>query len=415
MAFIDWILHPTELWASFWYVMRHAPPGEKTDRLQVSGDMKRCYDFLEMTSRSFAAVIQELNPRLRDAVCLFYLILRGLDTVEDDMTIPGARKRQVLETFHEVIYQAGWTFKESGPDEKDALLLVEFDVVVGEFLKLPDEYQAVIADITRRMGAGMAKYTRARVESLEDYHEYCHYVAGLVGHGLSRLFAVSGLEDKAVGERLELANSMGLFLQKTNITRDINEDVLDGRCFWPRAIWGRYAESEEQLISKAGRQRGVEALNEMCVNALQHIPDVLEYLEQIKEPSLFRFCAIPQTMAVATIVLCYDNPRVLEDNVKIRKGEALKLISQSTSIERVKVVFYRYIEQLERKNHPDNPTYAAVAKIIDRTKKDIASTLKGGAPTDFTKEYLVLGLFAATVAFFFYSYYSAAAAAEPAQ
>ncbi|KAJ1733815.1 bifunctional farnesyl-diphosphate farnesyltransferase/squalene synthase [Coemansia biformis] len=406
MAFIDWALHPTELWAAFWYAMRNAPPDEKTNRLNVSGDMKRCYDFLEMTSRSFAAVIQELNPRLRDAVCLFYLILRGLDTIEDDMTIPGAKKRHVLETFHEVIYQDGWTFKESGPDEKDALLLVEFDVVIREFLRLAEEFQTVIADITRGMGAGMAKYTRARVESLEDYHEYCHYVAGLVGHGLSRLFAVSGLEDKSVGERLELANSMGLFLQKTNITRDINEDVLDGRCFWPRAIWGNYAESEEQLIAKTNREKGVEALNAMCFNALQHIPDVLEYLSQIKEPSLFKFCAIPQTMAVATIVLCYDNTRVLDSNVKIRKGEALKLISQSTSIESVKVVFYRYMEQLERKNHPSNPMYEPVRKIIDRTKKDIASTLKGGAPVDLTKEYLVLLLFVVTAAAFFYSYYS---------
>ncbi|KAJ2321422.1 bifunctional farnesyl-diphosphate farnesyltransferase/squalene synthase, partial [Coemansia sp. RSA 2702] len=298
MPLVDWVLHPTEVWAAFWYFMRNAPPDEKTVKLQVSSDMKRCYDFLEMTSRSFAAVIQELNPRLRDGICLFYLILRGLDTIEDDMTIPGARKRHVLEKFHEVIYQKGWTFKESGPDEKDALLLVEFDVVINEFLRLPAEFQDVIADITRRMGAGMAKYTHTRVESLDSYNEYCHYVAGLVGHGLSRLFAESKLEDASVGENLELANSMGLFLQKTNITRDINEDVLDGRCFWPKAIWGKYADTEEELISKANREKGIEALNDMCTNVLQHIPDVIEYLSQIKEPSVFRFCAIPQTMAI---------------------------------------------------------------------------------------------------------------------
>ncbi|KAJ2665874.1 bifunctional farnesyl-diphosphate farnesyltransferase/squalene synthase [Coemansia sp. RSA 1199] len=404
MAFIDWVLHPTELWAAFWYVMRHAPPDEKTMQLQVSGDMKRCYDFLEMTSRSFAAVIQELNPKLRDGICLFYLVLRGLDTIEDDMTIPGAKKRNLLETFHEAIYQDGWTFKESGPDEKDALLLVEFDVVIREFLRLPIEYQEVIADITRRMGAGMAKYTRTRVESLDSYNEYCHYVAGLVGHGLSRLFAKSGLESPAVGENLELANSMGLFLQKTNITRDINEDVLDGRCFWPKAIWGDYAATEDDLISKTNREKGVDAMNVMCVNALHHIPDVLEYLSQITEPSVFKFCAIPQTMAIATIVLCYDNPRVLDDNVKIRKGEALKLISQSGNLDSVKRVFYRYIEMLERKNHPSNPVYAQVNKIIDKTKKDIATTLKGGAPVDLTKEYLVLAVFLVTITTFFYSY-----------
>ncbi|KAJ2513338.1 bifunctional farnesyl-diphosphate farnesyltransferase/squalene synthase [Coemansia sp. RSA 2049] len=404
MAFLDWVLHPTELWAGFWYVMKHAPPDEKTNKLQVSGEMKRCYDFLEMTSRSFAAVIQELNPKLRDAICLFYLVLRGLDTIEDDMTIPGAKKRRLLETFHEVIYQKGWTFSESGPDEKDAILLVEFDVVITEFLLLSAEYREVIADITKRMGAGMAKYTHTRVETLDDYNEYCHYVAGLVGHGLSRLFAVSGLEDSSVGERLELANSMGLFLQKTNITRDINEDVLDGRCFWPKTIWSAYADNEDDLISKRNRENGMRALNEMCLNVLAHIPDVMEYLSQIKEPSVFRFCAIPQVMAVATIVLCFDNANVLDDNVKIRKGEALKLISQATTLDSVKRVFYRYMVDLEKKNHPDNHVYEQVRKITQKTKKDIAATLKGGAPVDFTMEYLAIALFLVTAFFFFYSY-----------
>jgi len=49
--------------------------------------MVRCYELLDATSRSFAAVIQALDPELRPAICIFYLVLRGLDTVEDDMSI----------------------------------------------------------------------------------------------------------------------------------------------------------------------------------------------------------------------------------------------------------------------------------------------------------------------------------------
>jgi len=48
------------------------------------------------------------------------------------------------------------------------------------------------------------------VETIDDYDEYCHYVAGLVGLGLSRLFHNAGLEDLAPDN---LSNSMGLFLQ----------------------------------------------------------------------------------------------------------------------------------------------------------------------------------------------------------
>lgn len=66
--------------------------------------------------------------------------------------------------------------------------------------------------------------------------QYCHYVAGLVGVGLSQLFSASKLEDPEVGRDTELANSMGLFLQKTNIIRDYLEDTQQGRAFWPQEV-----------------------------------------------------------------------------------------------------------------------------------------------------------------------------------
>lgn len=66
--------------------------------------------------------------------------------------------------------------------------------------------------------------------------QYCHYVAGLVGIGLSQLFSASKLEDPEVGRDTELANSMGLFLQKTNIIRDYLEDTQEGRAFWPQEV-----------------------------------------------------------------------------------------------------------------------------------------------------------------------------------
>jgi farnesyl-diphosphate farnesyltransferase len=44
---------------------------------------------------------------------VFYLILRGLDTVEDDMTIPIAKKDKILREFHNYLDIPGWTFTES--------------------------------------------------------------------------------------------------------------------------------------------------------------------------------------------------------------------------------------------------------------------------------------------------------------
>ena len=87
-----------------------------------------------------------------------------------------------------------------GPNEKDRQLLVEFDVIIEGFLKLKPAYQTIIADITKRMGNGMAHYATAgiNVETIADYDEYCHYVAGLVGLGLSDMFSACGFECKGL-------------------------------------------------------------------------------------------------------------------------------------------------------------------------------------------------------------------------
>lgn len=46
-------------------------------------------------------------------VVLFYLILRGLDTVEDDMTLPIEKKDKMLREFYIYLDSPGWNFTES--------------------------------------------------------------------------------------------------------------------------------------------------------------------------------------------------------------------------------------------------------------------------------------------------------------
>jgi len=63
----------------------------------------------------------------RDAVCIFYLVLRALDTVEDDMTIPIDVKVPMLKAFYTHLRESDWRFMES--NEKDKMVLEEFPVV----------------------------------------------------------------------------------------------------------------------------------------------------------------------------------------------------------------------------------------------------------------------------------------------
>lgn len=45
-------------------------------------------------------------------ICLYYLVLRGLDTIEDDMTLPDEKKQPLLRNFHEHTITPGWNFTE---------------------------------------------------------------------------------------------------------------------------------------------------------------------------------------------------------------------------------------------------------------------------------------------------------------
>ncbi|KAL1305226.1 hypothetical protein AAFC00_002143 [Neodothiora populina] len=348
------------------------------DESKESPELKECFKYLKMTSRSFAAVIQELHPELLVPVCLFYLILRGLDTIEDDMTIPIEEKEPLLRNFQDAIYQPGWNYNGNGPNEKDRELCVHFDVVVAEFLKIKEPYQVIIADITKRMGNGMADYAKKtvdgqfRVETVDQYYEYCHYVAGLVGEGLTRLFVEADLANPALLERTDLHESMGQFLQQTNIIRDIREDHDDKRYFWPREIWAKHVDKFEDLFLPENKEKALACSSEMVLLALRRADDCLFYLAGIREQSVFNFCAIPQSMAIATLELCFNNPAIFEKNVKITKGTACKLMTESTqNLQVVCGVFKKYARIIHKRNNPRDPNFLAISVACGKIEKFI--------------------------------------------
>eukprot|EP00405_Crypthecodinium_cohnii_P015076 CAMPEP_0206461530 /NCGR_PEP_ID=MMETSP0324_2-20121206/25423_1 /ASSEMBLY_ACC=CAM_ASM_000836 /TAXON_ID=2866 /ORGANISM="Crypthecodinium cohnii, Strain Seligo" /LENGTH=793 /DNA_ID=CAMNT_0053933483 /DNA_START=13 /DNA_END=2394 /DNA_ORIENTATION=- len=369
---LDQLLRPREVFAA----LRFKFGGLLEDNLKKvcdDPDIAFCTDMLLKVSRSFAAVIQQLPEGLCLDICIFYLVLRALDTVEDDMEFYKGRehvKQEELNTFGEKrLLDVACSIKGVGSGD-ERTLAEKFGAVSRVYKTLPKKSQEVIMDITNQMGAGMAEYVAADLGQgtvdVAAYDRYCHMVAGLVGEGLSRLFVARGMEADILlgqGERvwpfcddpaknpqnLGLANSMGLFLQKCNIIRDYLEDYVDGRAFWPQTVWKKYSTTGDlgefarptahgagvklplkgELGKVAAKGVGYQALlclNELVADALELVPDCLSYLEHLKTPAVYRFCAIPQVMALATLVACFDNPLLFTGVVKIRKGLTARLI-----------------------------------------------------------------------------------------
>ncbi|XP_023755298.2 squalene synthase 2 [Lactuca sativa] len=324
-----------------------------------------CYSMLHKVSRSFGLVIQQLGSELRDAVCVFYLLLRALDTVEDDTKIDTMVKIPILMEFHRHIYDPDWNF--SCGTKEYRILMDQFHHVSTAFLELNGSYQEAIEDITMKMGAGMAKFICKEVHevvSMADYDEYCHYVAGHVGLGLSKLFYASGKEAMFPEST---SNSMGLFLQKTNIVRDFLEDINEqpkSRVYWPRQVWSKYASKPEDLKHKENSVKAIQCLNDMITNALIHIEDCLKYLSGIRDPAIFKFCAIPQIMAIGTLTLCYNNIGVFRGVVKLRRGLTAKIIDQTKTMADVYGAFYDFSLSLRSKvNLKDPNAHTTVSRI----------------------------------------------------
>nr|ACQ90302.1 squalene synthase [Gynostemma pentaphyllum] len=326
-----------------------------------------CYTMLHKVSRSFALVIQQLQPQLRNAVCIFYLVLRALDTVEDDTSIETDIKVPILINFHRHIYNRDWHFSCGTKHYK--VLMDEFHHVSTAFLELEKGYQEAIGDVTNRMGAGMAKFICKEVETIEDYDEYCHYVAGLVGLGLSKLFHASGSEDLASDS---ISNSMGLFLQKTNIIRDYLEDINEipkCRMFWPRQIWSKYVDKLEDLKYEENSVKAVHCLNDMVTNALIHVEDCLIYMSNLKDLSIFRFCAIPQIMAIGTLAICYNNIEVFRGVVKMRRGLTAKVIDRTKTMADVYGAFFDFSVMLKAKVKRSDPNATKTLSRLEAIQK----------------------------------------------
>nr|ALB38664.1 squalene synthase [Panax japonicus] len=342
-----------------------------------------CYSMLHKVSRSFGLVIQQLGPQLRDAVCIFYLVLRALDTVEDDTSIPTEVKVPILMAFHRHIYDKDWHFSCGTKEYK--VLMDEFHHVSNAFLELGSGYQEAIEDITMKMGAGMAKFICKEVETIDDYDEYCHYVAGLVGLGLSKLFHASGAEDLATDS---LSNSMGLFLQKTNIIRDYLEDINEipkSRMFWPRQIWSKYVDKLEDLKYEENSAKAVQCLNDMVTNALVHAEDCLKYMSDLRDPAIFRFCAIPQIMAIGTLALCFNNTQVFRGVVKMRRGLTAKVIDRTKTMSDVYGAFLDFSCLLKSKVDNNDPN---ATKTLSRLEA-IQKTCKESGTLSKRKSYII--------------------------
>ena len=81
----------------------------------------------------------------------------------------------------------------------------------------------------------------------------------------------------------------------------------------------------------------------------------------IRDKQVFKFCAIPQVMAMATLAKIYNNPDVFTEVVKIRKGIAAKLMLKTNDMDSV-----RKSMEIRKKLNTEDPNYTQTKKRLNR-------------------------------------------------
>jgi farnesyl-diphosphate farnesyltransferase len=105
----------------------------------------------------------------------------------------------------------------------------------------------------------------------------------------------------------------------------------------------------------------------MTENALGHFGDSITYLEGLENGKIFRFCAIPQVMAIGTLSLIFNNPNALVSNVKMSKISTLEVFTQLNTMQDFAKYSIQFMDAFDLKESD-----VAAEVILNSYKKRLA-------------------------------------------
>jgi len=176
---------------------------------------------INRVARSFALAARFLPRDVRDDINLLYLALRRLDDLVDLEAPSGSAQRA---------------------DAQQRLAAIRTWLSTGAVADAGGDELAIFVDLQRRTPALPTDAIGAFLDGMEsdlagpvmasdaDLDLYCYQVAGTVGRLMAALLGVRGGDD-AQADRA--ARALGAAMQRTNILRDIDEDLANGRVYLP--------------------------------------------------------------------------------------------------------------------------------------------------------------------------------------
>lgn len=198
---------------------------------------------------SFYWAMHSLPHDRRDAIYAVYAYCREVDDIADGPA-PLEEKHLALDLWRRRIDELYSGRSDNQITEALVPAVQKFDLERDAFLAIID-------------GMQMDAEGPIVAPTYADLKKYCQRVAGAVGLLCVRIFG----ETREIGR--QIAESLGLALQLTNILRDLTEDAEMGRLYLPRELLDRHGVNLRQP-SAVLTAPGIEAVcNELAGEAEQ--------------------------------------------------------------------------------------------------------------------------------------------------
>ena len=194
-------------------------------RPEIHAILPEARQTINRVARSFSLAARLLPNQIRSDVELLYLVLRTLDDLVDVDVRAGGSTRDAAERRIAAI-EAWASGEEIGATAANAPEVSRELLILDDLARRhPDLPRDAVHDFLAGMRADLAG---PHITTDEGAAHYCYQVAGTVGRLMASMLGVTpGREHEAD----RAARALGSAMQRTNILRDIDEDLANGRVY----------------------------------------------------------------------------------------------------------------------------------------------------------------------------------------
>jgi phytoene synthase len=185
--------------------------------VELSEAYRECERITWSQARNFAYGIRLLPPAKRRGLAVIYAFARRIDDIGDG-TLPPQEKIAALEQARQAIATS------TAASQDDPVLMALADVERNFPVPMPAFGELIDGCVADVRGTSY--------QTFDDLLYYCRCVAGSIGRLSLGIFG-AGHDPDPKAQAAELADSLGVALQLTNILRDIREDHQNGRIYLP--------------------------------------------------------------------------------------------------------------------------------------------------------------------------------------